>query len=175
MEECQSWRKTIFSWAFLGAGGGWRWVASIITQGPRVPIPLLKKKKKCLFIWLHWVLLAAYGTFGWVMWDLVPWPGIKPGPLHWELGILAIGPTGKSPSSPFLTIEFHSDLSCQIREGFGAKLVGGSIFFKIRGRGLPLSWFSFHFYRGKAPRPCDEMKQRFLGASWPHCHSNQIH
>ena len=26
------------------------------------------------------------------MWDLVPWPGIEPGPLHWVCGVLIIGP-----------------------------------------------------------------------------------
>ena len=31
------------------------------------------------------------------LWDLVPWPGIKVWPLHWELGVLATGPPGKSP------------------------------------------------------------------------------
>ena len=41
--------------------------------------------KKYLFIWLCWVLVAAYGTFSCSMqtlscgmWDLVPWPGIEP-------------------------------------------------------------------------------------------------
>ena len=29
------------------------------------------------------------------MWDLVPWPGIKPG-LHWDWGVPATGPPGKS-------------------------------------------------------------------------------
>ena len=29
------------------------------------------------------------------MWDLVPWPGIEP--LHWECGVLATGPPGRSP------------------------------------------------------------------------------
>ena len=41
-----------------------------------------------LFIWLHRVLVAARGIFlaacriflAACMWDLVPWPGIKPGP-----------------------------------------------------------------------------------------------
>ena len=28
--------------------------------------------------------------------DLVPWPGIEPGPLHWEGGVLTTGPPGKS-------------------------------------------------------------------------------
>ena len=30
------------------------------------------------------------------MWDLVPQPGIESGSLHWELGVLAPGPAGKS-------------------------------------------------------------------------------
>ena len=29
-------------------------------------------------------------------WDLVPCQGLNPGPLHWELGVLATGPPGKS-------------------------------------------------------------------------------
>ena len=40
-----------------------------------------------IFIWLHWVLVAARRIFlaaacklAWGMWDLVPWPGIKPEP-----------------------------------------------------------------------------------------------
>ena len=43
---------------------------------------LLKKKKKphslFLFIWLHWVLVAAYKIFSCGMWGLIPWPGIEP-------------------------------------------------------------------------------------------------
>ena len=35
------------------------------------------------------------------MWDPVPWPGIKPRPLHWECRILATGPTGKSQTLPY--------------------------------------------------------------------------
>ena len=34
-----------------------------------------------LFIWLHWVLVAACRIFSCGMWDLAPWPGIKPRPL----------------------------------------------------------------------------------------------
>ena len=30
------------------------------------------------------------------MWDLVPWPGTEPGPLHWECRVLTTGPPGKS-------------------------------------------------------------------------------
>ena len=46
----------------------------------------------------------AYGMFScgkwslsWSMWDLVPWPEIEPGPLHWECTVLATGPSGDSP------------------------------------------------------------------------------
>ena len=34
---------------------------------------VMKPIKKYIFIWLHWVLVAACG-------DIVPWPRIKPGP-----------------------------------------------------------------------------------------------
>ena len=33
-----------------------------------------------LFIWLHWALVAACRIFGCGMWDLIPWPGVEPGP-----------------------------------------------------------------------------------------------
>ena len=36
--------------------------------------------KRCLFIWLHWVLVAALDVFFIKLWHLVPWPGIEPGP-----------------------------------------------------------------------------------------------
>ena len=56
-----------------------------------------------LFIWLYWVLVVACGTFSCSMWtlscgmgDLVPWPGIKSMPLHWEHRILAIDHQGSS-------------------------------------------------------------------------------
>ena len=37
------------------------------------------------------------------MWDLVPWLGIEPDSLHWEIRILATGPPGKSLQPPFNT------------------------------------------------------------------------
>ena len=40
---------------------------------------------KYLFIWLYQVLVVAHGIFSCSMWDLVPWPGIEPGPP--ELGV----------------------------------------------------------------------------------------
>ena len=45
-------------------------------------------------IWLHWVLVgtcrnftAACWIFSCSSWDPVPWPGIEPGPLHWECSL----------------------------------------------------------------------------------------
>ena len=58
-----------------------------------------------LFIWPHWVLVVASGTFFFSCgmqalscgtWDLVPPPGIDPGAPAWELGVLGTGPPGKS-------------------------------------------------------------------------------
>ena len=40
----------------------------------------------CWFIWLHQILVAACG---------IPRQGSNPGPLHWELRVLATGPPGK--------------------------------------------------------------------------------
>ena len=68
-----------------------------------------------LFLWLYWGLVAAHGLFNaecrifsYGLWtlscgkrDLVPWPGIKPGPLHWEHGVLATGPPEKFPHKLF--------------------------------------------------------------------------
>ena len=42
-----------------------------------------------LFIWLLWVLVVAYGI-------QLPDQGWNPGPLHWELRVLATGPPEKS-------------------------------------------------------------------------------
>ena len=47
-------------------------------------------KKIFLLIWLCWVLAAACGI---QFFD----QGSNPGPLHWELRVLATGPPGKSP------------------------------------------------------------------------------
>ena len=58
-----------------------------------------------IFIWLHRVFVVACRFFSCGMctlscgtWHLVTRPGIKAGPLHWECGVLATGPPGKSLS-----------------------------------------------------------------------------
>ena len=67
--------------------------------------PLLIILPLLLFIWLHWVSVVAHtifflhgssGIFSYdtmtlscSMWDLVPWQGSNPSPLHWELRVLA--------------------------------------------------------------------------------------
>ena len=38
------------------------------------------------------------------MWDLVPWPGVTPSPLHWEWGVSASGPPGMSSDCKLLSI-----------------------------------------------------------------------
>ena len=43
-------------------------------------------------------ILLPMQTLIWDMWDLVPQPGIEPRTLHWECGVLATGPPGKSLS-----------------------------------------------------------------------------
>lgn len=64
-----------------------------------------------IFIWLHQVLVAACWIFNLYFggmetlscggWDLVPWPGLKLGPLHWEFAVLAMGPPWKAPVFSF--------------------------------------------------------------------------
>ena len=59
-----------------------------------------------LFVWLHQALVAAWGTFDLrcSMQDLsvvtfrlyFPAQRLNPGSLHWEHGVLATGPLGKS-------------------------------------------------------------------------------
>ena len=56
-----------------------------------------------LFLWLCWVLVVACKIFScgmWTlscgMWDLVPWPGIKSTPLHWEHRVSATDHQGSS-------------------------------------------------------------------------------
>lgn len=39
-------------------------------------------------------------TLGYVTWDLVPWLGLNPGPLHWKRVVLATGPWEKSTIWP---------------------------------------------------------------------------
>ena len=39
----------------------------------------------CLFIWLHWVLVAACELFSCSMWDLALWPRMEPRPSAWQV------------------------------------------------------------------------------------------
>ena len=106
------------------------------SQTPQLPLPPGKHKfvflSLCLsFYFLKNIYLAAPGLscpkslifvdtcslLSWGMWDLIPWPGIQPGPLHWELRILASGPPGKFPAP------LHSPA-----EGPGALLSRGESF-----------------------------------------------
>ena len=51
------------------------------------------------FLWLRDLLICIMQTLSWSMWDLVPWLG----PLHWEHGVLATEPPGKSHMGPSST------------------------------------------------------------------------
>ena len=60
-------------------------------------------KTNFLFFWLHGVSVVVFRVYRWKMWtlsrrlwDLAPWLGVEPGPLHWECGVLATGSPGKS-------------------------------------------------------------------------------
>ena len=49
------------------------------------------------FIWLHYLSYS--------MWGLVPRPELNLGPLHWEHGVLATGPLGKSPQIEYIELK----------------------------------------------------------------------
>ena len=51
------------------------------------------------FFWLHQVLVVAHRVFDLhcLMWDLVPWPGIKPGPAALGMQSLSHGTTREVP------------------------------------------------------------------------------
>ena len=42
-----------------------------------------------LLLWVCQVLVVVHGTFSCSMWDLVPWPGVEPGPSALGVGVLA--------------------------------------------------------------------------------------
>ena len=69
-----------------------------------------------IFKQLHWVLVVANRIFSFGMWDIVSWPGNKPGPPHWELRVLATGPDhrGVLEVKGFLIKAGHSDQTSRI-------------------------------------------------------------
>ena len=74
-------------------------------------------------------LVTACKTPSCDMWDLVPWPGIKPGTLRGECEILATGPPGKSRSAENFSVPLPTHTS---REGRGA------------GDWISLQWLRFN-------------------------------
>ena len=74
-----------------------------------------------LFTWLRWVLVAACKTLGRGVWDLVPWPGIEPGPSalgawnfnHWttrDVPLLVFSLLSSSSSSNTVCPQYQADL-----------------------------------------------------------------
>ena len=61
--------------------------------GGQIALDFFKFKFTFFSIWLHQI-------FSCDMEDLVPWPRIKPGILHWDHRILSSGPPGKSQIAP---------------------------------------------------------------------------
>ena len=60
-------------------------------------IPCLSLIFFFFFLWLCWIFIVLQGLSSPVACGtLVPWPGIKPSPLHWEYRVLATEPPGKS-------------------------------------------------------------------------------
>ena len=53
---------------------------------------------------IEYLFILAVPSFSCGLWSLLigPWPGIQPGPLHWEHAVLASGP----PGQPFLLMNY---------------------------------------------------------------------
>ena len=63
-----------------------------------------------LFIWLCWVLVVTHGI-------QLPDQGLNLSPLHWEHGVLATGPPGKSPTGRFNAATCHGTfVACMLWE-----------------------------------------------------------
>ena len=61
-----------------------------------------------LAAWLFWVLVAACGIFGCSTWDLLPWPGIEPGPLALGAQSLSLWTAREVPKKIYL--DFYKNL-----------------------------------------------------------------
>ena len=85
--------------------------------------------------WLwHVVLIAACGTFSWVVWtlscsvwDLVPQPGIEPGYLCGKHRVLATAPPGKSSEWRFRKSLMAADCGMEWRTGSGGRMPTGEL------------------------------------------------
>ena len=77
-------------------------------------------KNTYLFIWLHWVLVAAHVIIGCGMWDLVPRPGMEPEPTALGVWSLSHWTTGEVPPDIFICQlwvgKIHSDYIQMCRE-----------------------------------------------------------
>ena len=70
-----------------------------------------------LFVWIHQILVATskiftcgMQTLSYSMWDLVPWPGIEPGPLALGAQSLSHWTSRKVPRETFKVMEIFSVL-----------------------------------------------------------------
>ena len=60
---------------------------------------LVSRQISCIYFSLSLFFFSSFLVLQCNTWDLVPWPGIDPSPLHWEHGVLATGSPGKSLSA----------------------------------------------------------------------------
>ena len=87
----------------------------------------------------------ALRIFSCGMWDLIPWPGIEPWPLHWELRVLATDHQG-SPNFCLFSGDNHSDV-----ERAAGVNIGILPSFVLSGCVFPLM-LSDHWAQRRAPR-----------------------
>ena len=55
------------------------------------------------------VLLGTYRIFSCGIWDQFHDQGLNLGPLHWELRVLAAGPSGKFPDGLVFNLQYNAE------------------------------------------------------------------
>ena len=112
----------------------------------------------------HQVFVVACGIFSCAMCDLVPWPGIEPGPLRWECKVPATLPLANSPTHGFLMHLGSSSKSLTFPQGLDDPPPHHPVLHKllIVPNQLPLPLLCFF--------PPQVFTQAFLSAWWglPH-------
>ena len=90
---------------------------------------------KCLFVWPHWLFVAAWGIFSCSIWDLVPWPWIKPGSPGLRALSLSHWTTREVLSQCFLIVKYlspeHPSLCLSIYEHVSKYLTQFTLCFAI--------------------------------------------
>ena len=78
---------------------GWSGALCQMSPGSSAASPAMNLRRNgflCYLFGSNRSQSQSLGSFSCSTWDLVPWAGIEPSPLHWEHRVLATGPPGTS-------------------------------------------------------------------------------